>query len=115
MLDKTQRGRALLLVCSVCATRSVPSMSVSSRKARPWISTIALVGAIGCALAWFTAVTAGGGFGGAGILQSGAFPPNPSATHEGGVTDTHCGAKNFTAIGATGNYRTNSFVRAAGP
>ncbi len=112
MLDKTQRGRALLLVCSVCATRSVPSMSVSSRKARPWISTIALVGAIGCALAWFTAVTAGAALGVPEILQSGPSPAIPSQTYEGVITDTHCGAKHSAAIGATATDCTIRCVRA---
>src|SRR5258706_4851755 len=112
MLDKTQRGRALLLVCSVCATRSVSSMSVSSRKARPWISTIALVGAIGCALAWFTAGTAGAALGVPEIFQSGPAPAIPSQTYEGVITDTHCGAKHSAAIGATATDCTIRCVRA---
>ena len=115
MLDKNQRGRALLWVCSVCATRSVSSMSVSSRKARPWISTIALVGAIGCALALLTATQgarAGAAVGVSGSGQSGPSPAIPQQTYEGMITDTHCGAKHSAAIGATATDCTIRCVRA---
>ena len=87
-------------------------MSVSSRKARPWISTIALVGAIGCALALLTAVTAAAALGVPEILQSGPSPAIPSQTYEGVITDTHCGAKHSAAIGATATDCTIRCVRA---
>jgi hypothetical protein len=103
MLAKNQRGRALVLVG---ATRSD-----SSRKAHPWISTIALVGAIGCASALLTAVT-GAALGVPELRQSGPSSNIPSQTYEGVITDTHCGAKHSAAIGATATDCTIRCVRA---
>ena len=72
---------------------------VSSMKARLWIETIALVGAMACALA-FTIATPGIVAGTA--AESG--PPRPPSdiqvqTYEGMITDTQCGAKHPAAIG----------------
>jgi hypothetical protein len=96
----------LLAVVRVQGVTSSPVSStlISSSKAGFWIETIALVGAIACALALVIAALGMVSLAAAvqpGSSQSKPSPGIPSQTYEGMITDTHCGARHSAAIGKT--------------
>jgi len=73
-------------------------------KMRFWIATIAVAGAMACALTLTIATQ--GTFAGtkATVPESGASRPQadvPPQTYEGMITDTRCGARHSAAIGKT--------------
>jgi len=104
----------------VSVLRSVSPMAVSlvpvsSTKAGFWIKTIAIVGAIACALALLIAALGAVAGTAAGVPvsdQSGQSSPIPPQTYEGIITDTHCSAKHSAAIGKTAADCTILCVRA---
>jgi hypothetical protein len=104
-----QGGRELRLVS---APQFVPF--VAFHKARFWIETIDLAGAIACALALLIATLGAVAAAASNPESTRTEPPTPSGTqiYEGMVTDTHCGARHSAAMGKTATDCTIICVRA---
>jgi len=122
MIAKRQRQGALRAFPASESVGSVPvsltpasSTPTSSTNARFWIETIALVGAIACALALLIATLGAVAGAAAGELESGQSKLSSvirPQTYEGMITDTRCRARHSVAIGDTATDCTILCVRA---